>query len=357
MIGPFFGSTIRLIAVGAIFATGFCNGQVASTAKPTAITPKQAQAKTVAAKPAVKKILRTKRRKRSGMRKAAPKVALKVLAGTLPRTVAASPKLQVQVPVAMIKPSEGFQKSIPWGKPGTKIGDETINPIDQMLFVWIPAGDFDLGTNDTDADGGLLSAKPVKHIHLSGFWMGKYPVTWDQYARYCKVAGTPVPADPGFTKTGVHPVIHVNWTDAIAYAHWAHVALPTEFQWEHAARGPQNSKYPWGDSWNANMCANSVSYRLTGSVPVGSYQGSKSAYGCFDMAGNVSQWCSNWFNKDYSSITGSDPTGPPTGTMRAVRGAGWGAISSVVFRSSFRYHLDPTLRLDIVGFRCAVRFP
>jgi len=245
---------------------------------------------------------------------------------------------------------------VQWGLPGTAIGDETINPVDRMEFVWVPASDFVLGTNDLDPEGKLASAHPFKNIRLSGYWIGKYPVTWNQYNLYCRKQHLPVPPEPGFPKTGMHPVVNVNWLQAMSYARWAHATLPTEFQWEHAARGPRNLNYPWGDVWDVTKSANSVGHRRNGTSPVGQYAGARSAYGAYDMAGNVTQWCSNWDSKDYSEVGSVDPQGPSSGTFRSLRGGGWGGISPILFRGSFRFHLSPDIRLDICGFRCVATF-
>lgn len=245
---------------------------------------------------------------------------------------------------------------LPWGVPGTQIGDETINPVDRMEFVWVPAGSFVLGTSDTDSEGKLNSAHPFKGIHLNGFWLGKYPVTWGQYSLFCKKEGMAQPKDPGYPHTPLHPVVNITWQQAQAYAQWAHVGLPTEFQWEHASRGPKNYNYPWGNAWDPYKCVNSVVARRTGTTIVGKALAARSGFGCYDMEGNVSQWCANWYSKDYTDLTMNNPSGPETGTERGLRGAGWGAINPVTFRSSFRFHLNPEYRLDICGFRCVVSF-
>lgn len=245
---------------------------------------------------------------------------------------------------------------VQWGLPGTQIGDETINPVDRMEFVWVPAGSFVLGTNDLDPEGKLASAHPFRNVRLSGFWLSKYPVTWSQFDLYCRTQHLPNIPQPGYPKSGLHPVVNITWNQAMAYAKWAHVTLPTEFQWEHAARGPRDLNYPWGDVWDAGKCANSVEHRRSGACPVGQFAGARSAFGCYDMAGNVSQWCLNWDSKDYSEVSANNPAGPSTGTYRSLRGGGWGGISPVLFRGSFRFHLKPDVHLDICGFRCAVTF-
>ena len=245
---------------------------------------------------------------------------------------------------------------LPWGVPGTQIGDETVNPADRMEFVWVPASSFVLGTNDVDPEGKLNSAHPFKGIRLTGYWIGKYPVTLSQYSLFCRKQALPLPKDPAFPRNGLHPVVNVTWHQAQAYAQWAHVNLPTEFQWGHASRGPKNTNYPWGDVWSPANCVNSVMNRRSGTTVVGQIKAARSGFGCYDMEGNVSQWCANWFTKDYTDIVGTNPTGPESGTDRSVRGGGWGAINPVLFRGSFRFHLNPDYRLDICGFRCVAVF-
>ncbi len=266
-----------------------------------------------------------------------------------------SSPFEPSVPVKHLEPDLSGQM-VPWGHVGSHVGDETINPMDQMEFVWVPGGSFVLGTNDLDQEGKLSSAHPFRNISLSGFWISKYPVTWGQYSGYCQKQNIPLPREPGFPKTSLHPVVNVNWSQANAYAKWAHVSLPTEFQWERASRGPQNYNYPWGNNWDASKCVNSVEHTSTSTTPVGKAAGARSGFGCYDMTGNVSQWCSNWASKDYTEVASKDPQGPGAGTYRTLRGGGWGGLNPVLYRSSFRFRLTPDVRLDICGFRCVATF-
>ncbi len=233
------------------------------------------------------------------------------------------------------------------------------NKIDLAEKIWIPAGTFQMGSSKE-------SNEKVHPVTLTkGFWMYKNLVTVAQFRNFDKANGnkydwvTNEPKPGGWIDD--HPMVNVSWEDvseksvAYSYAKWAGVALPTEAQWEYAARGGLAGKeYPWGDNWdNGSRCANSVSPNtLTGTKKVGSYD--PNGYGLYDMAGNVWEWCADYHGTDYYSTeeAKTDPIGPLTGSSRVLRGGSWIDTSEDLFRCAFRSDGYPTFRLSGYGFRC-----
>ncbi len=251
------------------------------------------------------------------------------------------------VPVTLSKKAEPLQRSTTSAAPiATKI-----NAKDGAEMVWIPPGEFSMGSRDGHAD-----EKPVHQINLEGFWMYKNDVTVAQYRQFCTATGRAMPEAPEWGWQDDHPIVNVSWDDAAAYAHRAGAALPTEAEWEKAARGTDGRTYPWGNAWDAEAAMGQFGKGET--APVGSYPAGVSPYGCLDMAGNVWQWCADWYGKDYYTNSPSDnPTGPASGTMRVLRGGAWYIALSAFFRTSNRYQYLPAYRFDNCGFRCALHAP
>ena len=256
----------------------------------------------------------------------------------------------ISVPMVVLKKQGGDTPVpvTPGGEP--KAGDVRKNPADGAEMVWIPAGEFQMGDRD-------LLDNPRHTVKLSGYWIYKNLVTVAQYKKYCKMTGRQMPGGPSFDSgwsQGDHPIVNVSWYDAAAYAKWAGCALPTEAQWENAARGTDGRTYPWGNDWDPSKCANSVGNRLSSTKPVGSYPSGASPYGCLDMAGNVWQWCRDWYDPWYcKSDRGLDPGGPDSGGGRVVRGGSWSYFSADCFRCAYRDYRAPDFRRNLVGFRCA----
>ncbi len=233
-------------------------------------------------------------------------------------------------------------------KPGTRAGQEATGP-DGGTYVWVPPGEFDMGASLADD----FFASPVHHVRISkGFWLGKCTVTNGQYQRYCQEAGVEFPKDSDQSDT--HPVVYVNWAEAEAYCKHYGLALPTEAQWEYAARGPENRKYPWGNESDPKKCCNEANTGPGGrTFPVGSFPEGASWCGALDMAGNVFQWCKDWLDvRYYASSPTDDPPGAGSGSERVLRGGGWDNMARRC-RSSYRRTLDPACRGGSFGFRAS----
>jgi formylglycine-generating enzyme required for sulfatase activity len=235
----------------------------------------------------------------------------------------------------------------PWEQPGTQVGQEIMGP-DGGKMVWVPAGAFLMGT----ADGGPLfaNAAPVHKVRITrGFWLGKYEVTNAQWQRYLKEIGAPAGVGD------YYPAWDVSWKDAGAYCRHYGLSLPTEAQWEYAAAGPETRQFPWGNDWDPQKCCNFNNRSRTGTTwPVGSFPQGASWCGALDMAGNVWQWCQDWFDPGYyAKSPPADPPGPEKGEYRVLRGGSWDLSLSDDFRCACRGYDDvPAVRIDNYGFRC-----
>ena len=229
-------------------------------------------------------------------------------------------------------------------------------------LVLVPAGDFSMGSNTSDA----LDEKPAHTVFLDGYYIDKFEVTNAQY-KACVDDGKCdppkhlyfFPESPGKTYYGNsqydnYPVIYVNWNMAKAYCEWRGASLPTEAQWEKAARGGTDERiYPWGNDLQCRQanylkCVNHTS-------AVGSYSDGKSPYGAYDMAGNVLEWVADWYSADYyENLFSSNPTGPISGQSRVVRGGSWTKFD---VRVSNRVGIAPNSATFDIGFRCAGSVP
>jgi formylglycine-generating enzyme required for sulfatase activity len=222
----------------------------------------------------------------------------------------------------------------------------------------VPAGEFTMGSATGDPD-----ERPAHQVYLDTFYIDRYEVSVGEYAAFLQDTGNPAPSDwkmmnqPSNRK---RPVSNVDWEDAVAYCKWAGKRLPTEAEWEKAARGTDGRLYPWGNEPPTSRQANyghrgSSSNGANGSLaPVGSFEEGKSPYGVYDMAGNVWEWVSDWYDHDfYKDSPSKNPIGPLTGGYKGIRGGAWNS-SARALRSSDRYWDPPSFRSQYFpGFRCA----
>jgi formylglycine-generating enzyme required for sulfatase activity len=263
-----------------------------------------------------------------------------------------------------------------------------------MVMVYVPAGEFLMGSTDADQNAED-DEKPRRSVYLDAFYISQHPVINEQFSRFVDAVGYRTDAEKagsGWVWTGQvwelvqgadwrhprgsgssiadktdHPVVQVTWDDAEAYCRWTGKRLPTEAEWEKAARGTSGSSYPWGDDapdgQKLNLCDVDceVGWRVLNvddgyvdTSPAGHYEAGKSPYGVYDMAGNVWEWVADWYEDDYYGLAPErNPKGPGSGEKRVTRGGSWYNLPEVG-RSAFRTGLDPDVRDYSIGFRCVL---
>ena len=263
-------------------------------------------------------------------------------------------------------------------KDGDGAKSKTVGP--GIKLVRIPGGTFQMGSNEGDAD-----EKPVHPVTVNSFYMGETEVTIAQYVAFlneespseserkqwiaingenswyytgkewkqgvnsnCHISYSAgrYYADAGWEE---RPVVNVSWYGADAFCSHYKLSLPTEAEWEYAAGGPNHYKFPWGNEWDKNACCNSEN-QGSGTPPtkrVGGFP--PNGYGLYDMAGNVWEWCADWYG-EYSYRDSNNPKGPSTGTCRVLRGGSW-LDDAPCLRCAYRYIIDPAIRIDSFGFR------
>jgi formylglycine-generating enzyme required for sulfatase activity len=233
------------------------------------------------------------------------------------------------------------------------------SPIEDTM-VAIPAGPFTRGTI-----AGGFDEQPVKQIHLDAFAIDKYEVTNHQHAAFVaatnhRKAGPPSRYAKNMERMrGTNqPVVYVSWDDANAYCRWKGKRLPTEAEWEKAARGTDERIYPWGnDPPTAALAVFGLKEGVDTISPVGNRDKGKSPYGVHDMAGNLYEWTMDWYDDQfYSKIPAINPRGPAEGSTKAQRGGSY-TNTPYRLRSTFRTKGDPTEHEFNVGFRCAQDLP
>jgi formylglycine-generating enzyme required for sulfatase activity len=224
----------------------------------------------------------------------------------------------------------------------------------ERSMVLVPTGEFTMGSWTGEAD-----ERPVRRVYVDAFFMDKDQLTVGQYAKFLEATSHGAPPDWNIMSRTRHqkrPVVNVDWADAAAYCQWAGKRQPTEAEWEKAARGTDGRTYPWGDEpptrFHGNMKKELWNNHM-GLTPVGMFEDGKSPYGINDMAGNVWEWVSDWYAPDYYQ-TGPlrNPTGPPTGDQKVVRGGSWGSGPEGL-RSAERETHVPSFQGFGTGFRCA----
>jgi formylglycine-generating enzyme required for sulfatase activity len=287
--------------------------------------------------------------------------------------------------------------------------DTRVRSVDGMTMVYVPVGEFEMGSMgiqwlwngslmNGDLDLQLYTDEEPKHtVFLDAFWIDQTEVTVEMFRKFVEatgyettaeregwgapwtdgpmeeewphVAGTDWlhPQGPESLAHDDHPVVQVTWEDAAAYCEWAGGQLPTEAQWEMAARGTDGRLWPWGDTYDGNRgsyCDASCpvkrwnhdsyddGYALTS--PVGSFPSGASPYGVLDMAGNVWEWVADWYGENYYGDSPyENPTGPRFGVERTQRGGAWIDNESWV-RTTVRHATPPWVRCNDLGFRCAL---
>jgi molecular chaperone DnaK (HSP70) len=226
-----------------------------------------------------------------------------------------------------------------------------------MEFVRIPAGEFLMGCNEETDE------KPLHKVYLDEYWIGKYPVTEEQYYAFSLECEYLYKGEICKEKYN-YPITQVLWKDAKAFCDWATkgmlgrglIRLPSEAEWEKAARGIDARTYPWGNAWPDSTRCNYDNYRIKdGITPVGSYSPSgDSPYGCCDMAGNVWEWVHDWYyDRYYSKSPFKNPGGPTYGRNRILRGGSAVDWSSKIHCAN-RYEHTPDISSSYIGFRCAL---
>ena len=258
-------------------------------------------------------------------------------------------------------------------------------PLPEM--VTIPGGDFLMGGDDGEDD-----ERPQHRVEVDEFLIGVQPVTQMEYARFVNATGHRAPAvhelplvvtavdgdrEEGFRRASApyawidgepprerldHPVTLVRWADATAYCAWLssvsgrRFRLPTEAEWEKAARGGRRGeRYPWGDRFDqtmANYLADPADRGRQGTTPCRQF--AANGYGLFDMAGNVWEWVEDWYGAEgYTPERRFNPSGPPDGKLRIVRGGGWVSADIRMLRCSYRHKVPPDTYSYAIGFRVA----
>jgi eukaryotic-like serine/threonine-protein kinase len=269
---------------------------------------------------------------------------------------------------------------------------------DNVEMVIIPTGSFDMGSAEDEVDELIANCKksggspytceerydaetPRHRVQVEGFFLDKTEATQAQFARFVQAARRITTAEAegrselyrqkegkwGWEdQDGIDwrypvsrnaptlpalPVVHVSWTDAVAYCAWAGKRLPTEAEWEYAARGTAGLKYPWGNRWNGARARHFGNREEGTTAPVGSYPDGASPFGVLDLSGNVWEWTDSLFRPYPRSATDGREAGAAAG-KRTVRGGGWNS-GAVSMRSARRAGNDPTNRNNLIGFRCA----
>jgi serine/threonine-protein kinase len=261
------------------------------------------------------------------------------------------------------------------------LGTTYVRPADGMVMVYVPAGEFQMGSTEADMKSAFelcthywdncdyerfYDEQPQHTVVLDGYWLDRTEVTNDQY-RTCVETG--LCAEPGCWAGSQfddpdQPIVCVTWHQAQAYCNWVGGRLPTEAEWEFAARGPTGLKYPWGNDFEGawlNYCDATCGRPRSDkawndgqlySAPVGSYPAGASWCGALDMAGNVSEWVADWYG-GYEPTVKLNPAGAATGNLRAIRGGSW-FLTRVEARTTWREGIWPSHWFDDLGFRCLI---
>lgn len=230
-------------------------------------------------------------------------------------------------------------------------------PVPETPMVLIPGGPFEMGASGTQA---LEDERPRHRVMLDAFQMDLHEVTTAQYGAFLRATGRTAPWLWETVSPIIHsdrPVIGVDWYDADAYCRWVGKRLPTEAEWEKAARGVDGRLYPWDNQAPTNDVANfALGARFSYSqvlMPVQSYESGKSPYGLYQMAGNAGEWVSDWYGANYyEQSPEANPSGPENGQFKVLRGGSWSDLPKYLLTYG-RFKLPPETRNSYIGFRCA----
>jgi serine/threonine protein kinase/formylglycine-generating enzyme required for sulfatase activity len=265
------------------------------------------------------------------------------------------------------RPPLPLPRGVSWGR----AEGEYLNGLDDSILVWVPPGRYSIGARPTQ---GQPDEYPRHEVRLSGYFLGKFEVTWEQFTSFCQRTRREPPSRGlvDESATSRHPVFNVTHADALAYCVWANLRLPTEAEWEIGAAGAEGRLYPWGETEpgpGTPLFANDADMTLkdsgqyqehytegyrdgfVGPAPVGSFPKGVSPWGAHDMAGNVWEWVADYMGR-YSAEAQRNPTGPVRGLSRVARGGSsqehfWG------LRTVNRMSFVPDTRLGNLGFRVA----
>lgn len=237
---------------------------------------------------------------------------------------------------------------------------QQVSDKDGMMMIYVPAGEFLMGSRETDpiADN---DEKPQHRVYLDAFWIDQTEVTNAMYAKCVKAGACQPPSSTasytfhayyGDSPYDHYPVAWITWERARTYCEWAGRRLPTEAEWEKAARGTDGRLYPWGDATpNPNLL--NFKADVGDTTAVGNYPAGASPYGALDMAGNLWEWVADWYSHSYyASSPAANPPGPAPQAYHACRGGSWNSAAEMV-RTAARGNADPGRCDGIVGIRCA----
>jgi len=253
--------------------------------------------------------------------------------------------------------------------PTLGIGPTIVSNKDGMVMFFVPQGKFTMGS-----DNGFPQEKPVHTVYLDAFWIDQTEVTNAMYAKCVSSGVCKEPSNKSsFTRPSYYdnskfdnyPVVYVDWYMAKTYCEWRGGNLPTEAQWEKAARGTDERTYPWGGNincsfanyWGNDRTNSCVGVIINDTTKVASYESGKSPYGLYDMAGNVLEWVMDWYSDTYyQNSLPSNPIGPDAGIYRVQRGGSLSYVGLDV-NSSHRFENTPMVASPDVGFRCVRSLP
>jgi len=233
------------------------------------------------------------------------------------------------------------------------LGEASETPIENPMIA-IPAGEFIMGAED-----GGMDEQPQRTVYLDAFAIQKYEVMQHEYNEFVVAAGHRKPLNRyvkniEYFNHPNQPAIYVSWLDAYEYCAWRGFRLPSEAEWEKAARGTDGRSWPWAEPFEATFANfKGTSDQGAFTVAAGSYEKDRSPYGIYDMAGNVREWVQDWYDdRYYGKAPLKNPPGPEAGEEKVMRGSSW-RDSLYAGRTSGRLKMIPGYRYEAVGFRCA----